>query len=1132
MAESLSADWSKRTTTKYDFIVIGSGYGGAITAARLAASASKPSVCILERGREWPVGEFPDSAAGWVTQQRNDVNPLGLYEVLTYPEISILKGSGLGGTSLVNANVAIVPDEDVFKTDGWPRALTLDALRDYYRLARVTLAAGPHPDALSLGKVQALRRRADQLGIELTHLDLAVTFEDRVNDQGVAQKECTGCGDCVSGCNVGSKNTLAMNYLPLAKKNGAEIYTQCEVESVEKADGGGWRVHGYFVKSALEKRKFVLDAGNVILAAGAINSTEILLRSAEKRGLSVSPAAGTKFGGNGDFFGLSYNGDTETRVLGFGTKPPNQQWKDEPSGPTIVAAVRYASAQVGKRFTIEDLSFPSAAVRAAQVTFATVPNKEDTDVGDEAQELRRAIQDTLGTDVYGRDGALNHTMLYLCMGFDDQRGYFVLDKRGVTVRWPGVGSQPVFGMINEELRRHARREGASFLPNPLWEFMKLPIRHLVTAHPMGGLPMGEDYMAGAVDQWGRVYSGDGSVHDGLFVADGSVVPTALGVNPFLTISAIAERIADRKIREMAGEAYPKPAKAVAMPAVSAVDAIGRSEVELERIFERVPTAGIEVMLNAGGRTIDPAKRRIRNDDYWKGYFPHGHMLNAMSAALFKSFKKRFFKQGTKFAGITSDTDGVINARNSIEEIEVKKQTGDLKPGKYILLKYLDPPWQGFYDIFRVVNEDLLIGRVYLGVYPYGQRMFTFPMTRSYTFAQMTVDDHRILYTSGTVPKAQELQGAWRMDTISNANQATGAAWLAFDNKPDGRLESRYQLMGLIEGLVVPSFTRGHFQLDDFTAFNDEIRKVNDDLFVGKWITENPALVPASLPVDLGLFHREPAGADGKSRWGFYYLLTRAEGTGRLPSNTILRPWLDHQLPRGIGMTFDEEMVGRVWKGVATPSADRAGDLTIAGRSEGGSSECKFQVRMRIGDVNEFVDGAAHEARLSGKIIFGDFPGGGGAKEFTIDPGKSYFNYLRVNGQTGEAEMRYYLEWATPEGKRYSFEGRKYMQKDASGTREVLDDYTTLYTRLFEMGAGGKTELATGLLKFRTFEDLAAVGNLAGFLAGFRVTGTDDPRLQLMARMRFLAFTGQLVQREYDPLALPIEAVATAGRGRE
>src|SRR2546427_7053962 len=103
----------------YDVVVIGSGYGGAITAARLANAAISPklSVCILERGQQWPIGQFPDSFGDLLGNAYNPVlNPLGLYEFDVFPDIAVIKGSGLGGTSLVNANVAIRPEPDGFAT--------------------------------------------------------------------------------------------------------------------------------------------------------------------------------------------------------------------------------------------------------------------------------------------------------------------------------------------------------------------------------------------------------------------------------------------------------------------------------------------------------------------------------------------------------------------------------------------------------------------------------------------------------------------------------------------------------------------------------------------------------------------------------------------------------------------------------------------------------------------------------------------------------------------------------------------------------------------------------------------------------------------------------------------------------
>jgi hypothetical protein len=146
-----------------------------------------------------------------------------------------------------------------------------------------------------------------------------------------------------------------------------------------------------------------------------------------------------------------------------------------------------------------------------------------------------------------------------------------------------------------------------------------------------------------------------------------------------------------------------------------------------------------------------------------------------------------------------------------------------------------------------------------------------------------------------------------------------------------------------------------------------------------------------------------------------------------------------------------------------------------------------------------------------------------AATFAIDESNSRFNYLRVNPATGEAEMRYHIEFAAQDGRRFTFQGTKYMQKDGGGglkgIAEILQDYTTLYCHVYQQMPGGALrETGTAYLKFRTFENLAAVGSLADFLTSFQVTGTQDAVMQLQARMRFIAFTAQFVQREYDPLA--------------
>src|SRR5579885_1147653 len=173
----LSTPWEQHKPA-YDIVIVGSGYGGSIAAARLASADlnPKPSICILERGQEWAPGAFPETLGDVIGATRSDSNPLGLYELITYKDISVIKGSGLGGTSLINANVAIIPDREVFEQLSWPRAIQYDALLAYYRRAHQTLGANPHPNALQLLKVQALDRRAKELGTSVQALDIVVNF--------------------------------------------------------------------------------------------------------------------------------------------------------------------------------------------------------------------------------------------------------------------------------------------------------------------------------------------------------------------------------------------------------------------------------------------------------------------------------------------------------------------------------------------------------------------------------------------------------------------------------------------------------------------------------------------------------------------------------------------------------------------------------------------------------------------------------------------------------------------------------------------------------------------------------------------------------------------------------------------
>jgi len=553
----------------YGVVVIGSGYGGAITAARLAAAGH--SVCLLERGKEWTPGQFPDDVTGVLGELRTDLNPLGLYDYQRGDDLDIFSGSGLGGTSLVNANVAIRPDADVFQQARWPKALQLAAERGelgaYFDRVSEMLQV-EQSDQADPAKVEGLRaggtRAAARTGARHYKLHLAANLsrlDGRANAYGVSQTLCTLCGDCVTGCNIGAKNTLYMNYLPLARQRGAEIYVQVEVSHVARCPDGGWYVHATQRQHGRDDQPCAIHAGQVVIAAGVMGSAGILLRSRD-RGLALSRRLGHYFSSNADLLGVGYNNDQPTDVMGFGNHPSELR-----VGPTIMSVVdhRDPGRPLAERYIIEEGAFPRALIDALRRVTPVVSFQQgqDTDAGlrDWAREVGRIMRDLAGRDA---KGALNSSMLYLGIGHDTADGHIILDPAGrPKIVWGAVPDLPIFETISQQMYDITAALGGTYIRNPRWS--KWFGHNAVTVHPLGGVPMGDDADRGVVDDLGRVHDPEGGLHDGLHVVDGSIVPTSLGVNPFLTISALAERIADRMVAAHKAPLAPRAAM-VAVPA--------------------------------------------------------------------------------------------------------------------------------------------------------------------------------------------------------------------------------------------------------------------------------------------------------------------------------------------------------------------------------------------------------------------------------------------------------------------------------------------------------------------------------------------------------------------------------------
>lgn len=535
------------------------------------------------------------------------------------------------------------------------------------------------------------------------------------------------------------------------------------------------------------------------------------------------------------------------------------------------------------------------------------------------------------------------------------------------------------------------------------------------------------------------------------------------------------------------------------------EVIGYREDQLKKIFDAVETRPIDLMINSGERRYDIRSKVIFNDTVWKGYFPVGHALNEISRNIHAAFQKRFFRENGAVKGVTSDSDFFINANNSVEMVKLTTPKRSLRPGTYILLKYTDLQWRGFYDVFKVINDKLLIGKVFMGLpFPDGLEMFTFPMVREYVFDEMTVDDYRELYDHLAItPDPESLEGTWNMAAVTNSNHRRDVAKLAFDLRPDGRIEGRYLFMCTIQGQMRTELNEDHLRLIDFTPLHDEIRALDANHMVGKWITDRP--MPFG-PFSAGLLQGEPT-APGQSRFGFYYTLKRGDAL-KLPTPALLKKILDRRLR--VGLLFEEQMDGAYFAGDSDSSPEH-----LRGLKRANGNPCQFNVTMTIPDLDIFIASNEHRAELTGTIQFEEFRGDRKLK-LPLEPA-SFFNYLILNPTTEEHEMRYHIRFKH-QGAIFVLDGTKFMQRDHKGEiGEILDDYTTLHAQVFEEQSGQVQGVA--LLKFRTFESVAAMVSLVQFGLSFTVTGTDNPAIKAAAIAKFNALTTRFVFDEYRPLGL-------------
>lgn len=545
-----------RLQNHYEVVVIGSGYGGGIAASRLARAGRQ--VCLLERGKEFQAGQYPRSKLEMLAELQADF-PLGalghfgpetgLYDFRVNPDINVFLGCGLGGTSLINSGVMVPADRRVFDDPRWPEPLRDPAaLAPYVQRAEAMLRPVPYPsDYPPLAKLAALARATEPLGAEVQRPPIHTNFTrhpDGRNHVGVAQAPCVNCGDCETGCNYDAKNNVLMTYLPDARRHGAEIFTEIAVRSLARS-GDRWHLHCRRLDAAAEERVLTLSADTVVLAAGTLGSTEILLR-ARDGGLALPDGLGHGFSGNGDQLGLIYNGEQPVNAVGVG---PRALDPNNPAGPAIAGMVDFRDGQdLEDGLVLQVGGLPGALAPLLPGVFAAAAKLTGVGGGGgfrgRARRKLRAWQSLLAGSRGAYLGAVQRTQICLVVTHDDGAGRMVLEKDRLRIHWPDVGRQAGFQRASDLLERAAAGTGGVYVPNLGWN--ELTHYNLLTGHPLGGCAMGSDGQSAVVDDRCQVFTGQpgGARHPGLYVMDAAVVPRSLGANPALTICALAERAVD------------------------------------------------------------------------------------------------------------------------------------------------------------------------------------------------------------------------------------------------------------------------------------------------------------------------------------------------------------------------------------------------------------------------------------------------------------------------------------------------------------------------------------------------------------------------------------------------------------
>ncbi len=505
----------------YDHIVIGSGFGGSVSAMRLSEKGYK--VLVIEMGKRWESQDFPKT--NWNIRKflwAPAIKAFGIQKISFLNKIMVLGGAGVGGGSLVYANTHMFPPDEFFNNPVWSGIRNWkETLTPFYEKARFMLGSTKYekegPEDLVLKDIAADMNRSetyktvDHVGVYLG--DRKVERDPYFNGLGPKRKGCIECANCMVGCRYNSKNTLDKNYLYFAEKWGTEVEAETKVVKVEFKDDV-YHIHTESSTSWFNKKKRVFKSKGVVFSAGVLGTMKLLFRQKEE--FKTLTNLSEKLGAN-----LRTNSESLCGIAGIDKKMNHGLAISRVFNPdenTHIELVKYGDGSgMMSLLSVIAAGDGPAIIRTFKMlrNFISSPRKVFNVLRREfarhsvillvMQSLDNALQMKWKKGLFGGslkvvDGEKSQAPAYLAVGQDVMHRY--ADKTdGVAMN---ATSEVLFNMSS-------------------------------TAHILGGCPMGETKETGVVNDKFEVHG-----YPNMRVLDGSIIPCNLGVNPSLTITALSE----------------------------------------------------------------------------------------------------------------------------------------------------------------------------------------------------------------------------------------------------------------------------------------------------------------------------------------------------------------------------------------------------------------------------------------------------------------------------------------------------------------------------------------------------------------------------------------------------------------